>query len=89
MTEEPSTIQPPFVVPISGSTNSAKRKSEAQSNVEKLATTVIHAQLAEDPRADILDEWTVLHALYGEKLCPGLWPFCEETDPRFAFCHTT
>jgi hypothetical protein len=53
-----------------------QRKSEAQSNVEKLVSAMINAQLAKDPTADILDEWTISHALYEEKLCPGLWPIC-------------
>jgi len=53
-----------------------QRKSEAQSNVEKLVSAMINAQLAKDPTADILDEWTIPHALYEEKLCPGLWPIC-------------
>jgi hypothetical protein len=53
-----------------------ERKTEAQSNVEKLVTAMINAQIAKDPKIDILDEWTVVHALYDEKLCPGLWPIC-------------
>jgi hypothetical protein len=54
----------------------AERKSEAQSNVEKLISAMINAQLAKDPTVDILDDWTIFHALYDEKLCPGLWPIC-------------
>ena len=54
----------------------AKRKTEAQGNIEKLIATMINAQLAKDPKADILDDWTVAHALYAGKLCPGLWPVC-------------
>ncbi len=54
----------------------SERKSEAQGNVEKLITAMIDAQLAKDPTVDILDEWTIFHALYDEKLCPGLWPIC-------------
>ncbi|HMJ20854.1 MAG TPA: hypothetical protein VK513_03060 [Terriglobales bacterium] len=54
----------------------SERKSEAQSNVEKLVVAMIQVQLAKDPRVDILDEWTILRALGDEKLCPGLWPLC-------------
>ena len=53
-----------------------ERKGEAQSNIEKLVSAMVNAQLAKDPTVDILDEWTISHALYGEKLCPGLWPIC-------------
>ena len=53
-----------------------KRKTEAQGNIEKLLATLINAQLAKDPKADILDDWTVAHALHAGKLCPGLWPVC-------------
>ena len=53
-----------------------ERKAEAQSNIEKLIATMINAQLAKDPKADTLDDWTVPHALYDEKLCPALWPIC-------------
>ena len=53
-----------------------ERKSEAQSNVEKLIAAMINGQLAKDPTVDILDDWTIFHALYEEKLCPGLWPIC-------------
>jgi hypothetical protein len=53
-----------------------ERKAEAQSNIEKLIATMINAQLAKDPKAEILDDWTVPHALYDEKLCPALWPIC-------------
>lgn len=53
-----------------------ERKNEAQSNVEKLISAMINAQLAKDPTVDILDEWTIFHVLYDEKLCPGLWPIC-------------
>ena len=54
----------------------AERKAEAQSNVEKLVRAMINAQLTKDPAIDILDEWTIFHVLYDEKLCPGLWPIC-------------
>lgn len=53
-----------------------ERRSEAQANIEKLVGAMINAQLAKDPTVDILDEWTIFHALYEEKLCPGLWPIC-------------
>jgi hypothetical protein len=53
-----------------------ERKTEAQGNIEKLVRAMIHAQLTKDPGVDILDEWTILHVLKGEKLCPGLWPIC-------------
>ena len=53
-----------------------ERKAEAQSSVERLVQAMIDAQLAKDPAADILDEWTILHVLNREKLCPGLWPIC-------------
>ena len=53
-----------------------ERKAEAQANVEKLVRAMIHAQLTQDPAIDILDEWTIFHVLYEEKLCPGLWPIC-------------
>jgi hypothetical protein len=52
------------------------RKSEAQSNVEKLIAAMINAQLAKDPTVDVLDAWTIHHALDEEKLCPGLWSIC-------------
>ena len=54
----------------------AERKAEAQNNIEKLVGAMINAQLAKDPAVDILDEWTIFHVLYDEKLCPGLWPIC-------------
>ncbi len=54
----------------------AERKAEAQGNVEKLVRAMINAQLTKDPAVDILDEWTMFHVLYDEKLCPGLWPIC-------------
>jgi hypothetical protein len=53
-----------------------ERKVEAQSNVEKLVRAMINAQLTKDPAIDVLDEWTILHVLNEEKLCPGLWPIC-------------
>lgn len=53
-----------------------ERRSEAQANVEKLVRAMINAQLTKDPAIDILDEWTIFHVLYEEKLCPGLWPIC-------------
>jgi hypothetical protein len=52
------------------------RKTEAQGNVEKLVAAMISMQLAKNPTADILDEWTIAHVLHDEKLCPGLWPIC-------------
>ena len=54
----------------------AERKSEAQVNVEKMVGAMINAQIAKDPAVDILDEWTIFHALDRDKLCPGLWPIC-------------
>jgi hypothetical protein len=54
----------------------AKRKSEAQNNVERLISAMVNAQLAKDPTIDVLDDWTIFHALHDEKLCPGLWPIC-------------
>ena len=54
----------------------AERKTEAQSNVEKLVRAMINAQLTKDPAIDVLDEWTIFHVLHDEKLCPGLWPIC-------------
>jgi hypothetical protein len=54
----------------------AQRKSEAQGNIEKLVTAMVQAQLAKDPTYDILDAWTIPHALSEGKLCPGLWPIC-------------
>jgi hypothetical protein len=53
-----------------------ERKSEAQSNVEKLVLAMVQAQLAKDPTVDILEEWTLPHSLFDQKLCPGLWPIC-------------
>jgi hypothetical protein len=53
-----------------------ERKVEAQSNVEKLVRAMINAQLTKDPAIDVLDEWTILHVLNEEKMCPGLWPIC-------------
>ncbi len=53
-----------------------KRKTEAQSNIEKLIAAMIDAQVAKDPTVDVIDEWTILHVLGHEKLCPGLWPVC-------------
>jgi len=53
-----------------------ERKAEAQGNIEKLVSAMINAQLARDPTVDVLDEWTIFHALYEKKLCPGLWPIC-------------
>src|ERR1700686_1685653 len=53
-----------------------QRRTEAQSNVEKLVSVIISAQLEQDPKVDVLDEWTVSYALNDEKLCPGLWPVC-------------
>ncbi|HEX3353939.1 MAG TPA: hypothetical protein VHS34_14060 [Terriglobales bacterium] len=53
-----------------------ERKSEAQGNIEKLLGAMIKAQLAKNPADDVLEEWTIFHALYDDKLCPGLWPIC-------------
>ena len=53
-----------------------ERRTEAQSNVEKLVRAMINAQLTKDPAVDVLDEWTIFHVLNEEKLCPGLWPIC-------------
>ena len=53
-----------------------ERKAEAQGNIEKLVRAMINAQLTKDPAIDILDEWTIFHVLYDEKMCPGLWPIC-------------
>jgi len=54
----------------------AERRAEAQGNTEKLVRAMINAQLTKDSAVDILDEWTIFHVLYEEKMCPGLWPFC-------------
>jgi hypothetical protein len=54
----------------------AERKNEAQSNVEKLISAIVNAQLAKDPTIDVLDDWTMFHVMHDEKLCPGLWPIC-------------
>jgi hypothetical protein len=53
-----------------------ERKAEAQSNTEKLVRAMINAQLNKDSAVDVLDEWTIIHVLHEEKMCPGLWPFC-------------
>jgi hypothetical protein len=53
-----------------------ERKAEAQRNVEKLVRAMINAQLNKNPAADVLDDWTISHVLYDQKLCPGLWPIC-------------
>jgi len=53
-----------------------ERKAEAQSNVEKLVRAMINAQLTKDPAADVIEEWTIVHVLHEEKMCPGLWPIC-------------
>jgi hypothetical protein len=53
-----------------------ERRTEAQSNVEKLVRAMINAQLTKDSSVDVLDEWTILHVLNEEKMCPGLWPIC-------------
>jgi hypothetical protein len=53
-----------------------ERRTEAQSNVEKLVRAMINAQLTKDPAVDVLDEWTIFHVFNEEKLCPGLWPIC-------------
>jgi hypothetical protein len=54
----------------------AERKAEAQVNIERMVGAMINAQIAKDPGVDILDEWTIFHALFDDKLCPGLWPIC-------------
>jgi hypothetical protein len=54
----------------------SERKAEAQSNIEKLVRAMINAQLTKDPAVDVLDEWTILHVLKQEQMCPGLWPIC-------------
>ena len=53
-----------------------ERRAEAQANIERLVRAMINAQLARNPEADVLDEWTISHVLHGEKFCPGLWPIC-------------
>lgn len=53
-----------------------ERKAEAQGNTEKLVRAMINAQLTKDSSVDILEEWTIFHVLYEEKMCPGLWPIC-------------
>jgi len=54
----------------------AERKAEAQRNVGKLVRAMVNAQLAKDPAADVLEEWTILQVLDDQKMCPGLWPIC-------------
>ena len=54
----------------------AERKAEAQKNIEQLVRAMINAHFMKDPATDVLDEWTIFHALYDERLCPGLWPIC-------------
>src|SRR5690349_14772680 len=41
-----------------------ERKNQAQSNVEKLISAMINAQMAKDPTVDTLDDWTIFHALH-------------------------
>jgi len=59
-----------------GANEFTKRRTEAQSNIEKLIRAMIDAQMAKDPTVDVINEWTILHVLGHDKLCPGLWPVC-------------
>lgn len=52
------------------------RAAEAEANVEKLVQLMITEEQSRDPSSLILSEPGLFSALYGCKLCPGLWPLC-------------
>jgi hypothetical protein len=52
------------------------RAAEAEANIEKLVHLMITEGQSRDPASQILGEAGLFSALYGCKLCPGLWPLC-------------
>ena len=52
------------------------RAAEAEANIEKLVQLMITEEQSRDPSSRILGEPGLFSALYGCKLCPGLWPLC-------------
>ncbi len=62
-----------------------ERKTEAQSNVEKLVTAMINAQIAKDPKIDILDEWTIFHAYMTRNYVPDFGPSARKAHGRARF----
>jgi len=62
-----------------------ERKTEAQSNVEKLVTAMINAQIAKDPKIDILDEWTIFHAYMTRNYVSDFGPSARKAHGRARF----
>jgi len=52
------------------------RAAEADANIEKLLQLMITEEQSRDASSRILSEPGLFSALYGCKLCPGLWPLC-------------
>ena len=52
------------------------RAAEAEANIEKLVQLMITEEQSRDASSQILSEPGLFSALYGCKLCPGLWPLC-------------
>jgi hypothetical protein len=59
-----------------GSYEFRERQTEAEENIKKLVGVMIDQELATTPDSRLLQESSVHGALYGQKLCPGLWPIC-------------
>jgi hypothetical protein len=52
------------------------RAEEAETNITKLVQLMITEEQSLDPGSQTLSEPALFSALYGCKLCPGLWPLC-------------
>jgi hypothetical protein len=52
------------------------RAAEAEANIEKLLQLMITEEQSRNPSSQMLGEAALFRALYGCKLCPGLWPLC-------------
>jgi hypothetical protein len=52
------------------------RAAEAEANIEKLLQLMITEEQSRNPSSQLLGEAALFSALYGRKLCPGLWPLC-------------
>lgn len=59
-----------------GSYEFRERQTEAEENLKKLVGVMIDQELATAPDSRLLQESSVHGALYGQHLCPGLWPLC-------------
>ena len=52
------------------------RRSEAEGNITRLVQLMITEERSRQPGSQTLQEAGLFSALYGCRLCPGLWPLC-------------